>query len=247
MKKSLSRVEVLWYGLRSVLFYLGYGISACIYAPIVLVVGLFLPFKARSWFINRWSWFVLHWLRLTCGIIVQLKCKPVLESIQPCLVLSNHQSSWEALYLQLLFWPSVTVVKKELLNIPFFGWGLRLLNPIVIDRSRPRIAGKQFLEQGQQALDGKKWVVLFPEGTRVAIGETKPLSQGGFRLAASSNTPIIPVYHNAGSYWPPRRFLKFPGTITCVIGEPISSSLTPQELSLAYQDALEIMESEESQ
>lgn len=241
MTEVLSKPAILLYGFRSALFYFGYILSACIYAPIMLLIGLFLPFKARSWLINRWSWFVLQWLRFTCGVVVRLECKLSLKTMQPCLVLSNHQSTWEALFLQLLFWPSVTVVKIELLSIPFFGWGLRMLKPITIDRSRPRIAGKQFLEQGQRALEEKNWVVLFPEGTRVAIGETKSLSQGGFRLAASTQTPIIPVYHNAGHCWPPRRFLKFPGTVTCIIGEPLDSSGSPQELALAYESALESM------
>lgn len=246
MNKSLSPFELCYYGIRSAFFYLGYGLSAFLYAPIVLLVGVWLPFKAKAWFINRWSWFVLHWLRFTCGIVVDLKCSFSIETLKPCLVLSNHQSSWEALYLQLLFCPSVTVVKKELLNIPFFGWGLRLLNPIVIDRTKPRVAGKHFLEQGQKAIQDQKWVVLFPEGTRVAPGERKSASKGGFRLAVACDTPIIPVYHNAGYCWPPRKFLKFPGTITCIIGEPLHVKSSPQELALAYGQALNVMESEVS-
>lgn len=244
---SYPRYMQIFYGIRSTLFYLGYGLSACLYAPLVLLVGLFLPFKFRVWFINRWSWFVLLWLRLTCGISVCLNYKKREHHTDPCIVLSNHQSTWEALFLQLVFWPSITVVKKDLINIPFFGWGLRMLKPIVIDRAKPRVAGKQFLEQGQQALQEKNWVVLFPEGTRVAQGEQKSLSLGGFRLAHLSKTQIIPIYHNAGACWPPRQFTKYPGTITCIVGDPIEPHDSPRELADRYKAAIEAMAIEVSQ
>lgn len=223
------------YGVRSTLFYIGYSLSALIYAPIVLIFGWMLPFEQRAWFINRWSWFVLIWLRMTCHIKVELECDFPIDSMPRCIVVSNHQSTWEALYLQLIFKPAVTVIKKDLLRVPFFGWGLALLEPISIDRKKLRTAGKQFLDQGTLSLEKNRWLVLFPEGTRVAVGHTTPLNLGGFRLATATGTAILPVCHNAGYFWPAHRFLKYPGTIKCKVGALIKPELTPRDAASFYE------------
>ncbi|MEC8011787.1 MAG: lysophospholipid acyltransferase family protein [Pseudomonadota bacterium] len=238
---KLSFLQILFYGTRSFLFYAGYNISAIIYAPIVLAIGPLLSFEKRSWLVSRWCWFIMKWLRITCGISVQTEYLVDLKSIKPCIVLSNHQSSWEALFLQLLFNPSATVLKKELLNIPFFGWGLRLMEPITIDRKKPRLAGKAFLEQGTQAVNKGRWIVLFPEGTRVAPGETAPLNIGGFKLAANTKTPVVPVYHNAGECWPPRKFIKFPGVIKCTVGRPLQPEGLPRDIMQNYEKVMGAM------
>lgn len=242
-KKEVQGLSLFLLGLRSLLFYFGYILSAILFTPFALCTAL-APYSFRTWFISRWCWFALFWLRLTCGIRVKVTCHYDVQSLPASLVLSNHQSTWEALFLQLLFRPATTVVKKELLLIPFFGWGLRLLEPISIDRKKPRLAGKYFLQQGEAALKKNRWVVLFPEGTRVAVGDSKPLSLGGFRLACAVGEPIIPVYHNAGEYWPPRSLIKYPGTIECVIGDPLQPTDKPQHLLELYESQLKSMESD---
>ena len=115
------------------------------------------------------------------------------------------------------------MLKRELLRIPFFGWGLATLRPIAIDRAAGRSALDQVLEQGRRRLAEGIWVVVFPEGTRVAPGAQRRYRLGGAVLAERTGSPVVPVAHNAGDYWPRRGFLKRPGTIRLVIGEPIES------------------------
>lgn len=238
--RDINNWQLCLYGFRSLLFYIGYILSAVIFTPFVLCTVI-APYEFRSWFINRWCWFALFWLGITCKINVKISCNYDYKNLPATVVLSNHQSTWETLFLQLQFSPATPVVKKELLSIPFFGWGLRLLQPISIDRKNPRQAGKNFLQQGQIAIEKNRWVILYPEGTRVAIGDKKPLSLGGFRLASSTGTPILPVCHNAGYFWPARKFIKFPGTIECIIGDPIDSGDKPMYLQEIYENQLELM------
>ena len=136
-------------------------------------------------------------------------------------VLSNHQSTWETYGFQAILPPQLWVLKKELLRVPIFGWGLALLQPIAIDRRAGKKAIDQIIEQGKQKLDQGRWVVIFPEGTRVKPGKKTRFKQGGSILAANVDFPVVPVAHNAGEFWPKHSFIKWPGVITVCIGEPI--------------------------
>lgn len=137
------------------------------------------------------------------------------------IILSKHQSTWETMAFQCIFPPQMWVLKKELLYIPFFGWGLGSLDPIAINRSKRKQAMEQIIEQGQQRLDDGRWVVIFPEGTRIPAGRRGRYKIGGARLSEATGYPIIPVAHNAGEYWPKGGFLKKPGIISVRIGKPI--------------------------
>jgi len=112
------------------------------------------------------------------------------------------------------------VLKRQLLWIPFFGWALRLLEPIAIDRKRSSSI-KQLIEQGKKRLSQGRWVIIFPEGTRVKVGETGRYSRSGALLAKETGFPIVPIAHNAGAYWPREAFVKKPGVIHVVIGPPL--------------------------
>ncbi|HLS87465.1 MAG TPA: lysophospholipid acyltransferase family protein, partial [Burkholderiales bacterium] len=136
-------------------------------------------------------------------------------------ILSKHQSAWETLAFQLFFPPQVHVLKRELLWIPFFGWGLALMSPIAIDRARGVAALRQIARRGRKRLAQGFWVVVFPEGTRVPPGERRPYQLGGAWLAADSGAPVVPVAHNAGLFWPRNAFVKRPGTVTVRIGPTI--------------------------
>jgi 1-acyl-sn-glycerol-3-phosphate acyltransferase len=113
--------------------------------------------------------------------------------------------------------------KRELLWLPFFGWGLAAGDPISINRSDGASAMKQIIAKGKKCLDSGRWVLVFPEGTRVAPGVAGKYRLGGARLAVASGYPVIPVALNAGHYWPRRKFIKRPGTVRVVIGPPIES------------------------
>jgi 1-acyl-sn-glycerol-3-phosphate acyltransferase len=141
----------------------------------------------------------------------------------PVILLSKHQSAWETIfYCWLMPRPMIFVFKKSLLYIPFFGWGLAMLRMIAIDRSRGREAMTQVIETGKQRLDDGQWVIMFPEGTRTAVGSQGKYKSGGAILAIGTDTPVVPIAVNSGDCWPRNAFIKKPGTITVSIGAPIS-------------------------
>jgi len=149
-----------------------------------------------------------------------------LEKLQSnnCIVMCKHQSAWETISLRGLLPPAQAwVLKRELLSVPLFGWALKRCQPIAIDRSAGRKAVNQVLELGMDALTKGRWVVIFPEGTRVAPGKRKKYGIGGALLAERSEYPVVPIAHNAGDFWRRRELKKYPGTIEVVVGEPISS------------------------
>ena len=206
----------------SCLFMLGLVCSTIVFTPITLA-SMLLPYRLRWHLVTQWSRFNLNWLSITCGV----KCEVEgLENIpaEPTVILSRHESAWETLALQRYFAPQVWVLKRELLRIPFFGWGLATMRPIAIDRGAARNAFKRVLEQGQERLASGCWVVVFPEGTRVPPGVRRRFKQGGTRLAVHTGRPVVPIAHNAGDCWPRNSFLKYPGTIRMVIGRPIETA-----------------------
>ena len=206
----------------SCLFMLGLVCSTIVFTPIALT-SMLLPYRLRWHLVTQWSRFNLNWLSMTCGV----KCEVEgLENIpaDPTVILSRHESAWETLALQRWFAPQVWVLKRELLRIPFFGWGLATMRPIAIDRSAGLGAFEQMLEQGEERLASRCWVVVFPEGTRVPPGARRRFKQGGARLAVHTGRPAVPVAHNAGDCWPRNSFCKYPGTIRVVIGKPIETA-----------------------
>src|SRR5262245_24169833 len=165
---------------------------------------------------------VLAWLRWCCNIAVRIEGMENIPN-EACIVFVKHESTWETLFVQTLFAPQATLVKKELLRIPFFGWAFRLLQPIAIDRSDPRSALRTLIREGTARLNQNVWVVLFPEGTRVPLGETRDFQMGGAALAESSGRPVLVIAHNAADCWPAHSLGKHAGTITVRICPPIST------------------------
>ncbi|MDG1293403.1 MAG: lysophospholipid acyltransferase family protein [Pseudomonadales bacterium] len=141
----------------------------------------------------------------------------------PCVIMCKHQSEWETFYLQTIFPHLCTILKKELLSIPFFGWALRQMEPIAIDRSSPKEALRKVQEIGLKRLKQNRSVLIFPEGTRVKPGERGRYARSGANLAVASESMILPIAHNAGVYWQNKQ-KKQAGTITFVIGTPISTT-----------------------
>jgi 1-acyl-sn-glycerol-3-phosphate acyltransferase len=172
--------------------------------------------------ISGWSKIMLAVARWTCRLDYRVEGAENLPS-RPSVILSKHQSAWETLAFQSVFPPQVHVLKKELLWIPFFGWGLAMMSPIAIDRSKGRAALKQLARLGKERILQGFWVVIFPEGTRVNPGSRRKYQPGGAWLAVQTGAPVVPVAHNAGLYWGKNAFLKYPGTITLRIGPPIST------------------------
>jgi 1-acyl-sn-glycerol-3-phosphate acyltransferase len=207
--------------LRSALFTLALVLVTPPYAILALLTFP-LPRLARYRIISGWSRLVLFLSRAIVGIDWKVEGEEHLPA-RPSVILAKHQSAWETLAFQKIFPPQVHVLKRELLWIPFFGWGLALMSPIAIDRSRGVAALRSMARRGRQRLEQGFWVVVFPEGTRVRPGERRAYQLGGAWLAAASGAPVVPVAHNAGLLWPRNAFLKRPGTVTVRIGPPIDT------------------------
>jgi len=207
---------------RSALLLAGQVVSTVIFAPL-LILGMALPYRWRFALTTCWVHFNQWWLAFTCGLRHEVEG---LENVpeQAGVVLCKHQSAWETITLHLYFAPQVWVVKRELLRLPFFGWGLAALRAIAIDRSAGKNAMVQIVEQGRARLEDGIWVVVFPEGTRVAPGRRRRYKLGGAVLAEQTGRPVVPVAHNSGDFWPRRSFIKRPGIIRLVIGAPIETA-----------------------
>lgn len=207
--------------LRSILFQVGFLLSIIVWGLLVVLV-IPLPYRWRWKTVNIWVHLTLFWLRVSCGIRYEVRGLENLSD-ETSIIMSKHQSTWETIGFQAIFPPHVWVLKKELQLIPFFGWGLKSLEAIAIDRSAGRKAVVQVVRQGQERLDAGRWVVVFPEGTRTAPGTTGRYKLGGAVLAVKSGYPVVPVAHNAGECWPKHWLYKYPGLITVSIGPLIES------------------------
>lgn len=215
--------------LRSALFLL---VQTAVTPLFALVMTLALPLGHRAEYrlARAWCALMIHAVRWICGIRYRVQGAQHLPH-QPAVVLSKHQSAWETMFFLLLLPTQVWVVKRELLRVPFFGWGLAMLKPIAIDRRAAHGALTQVGEQGAARLRAGLWVIAFPEGTRVAPGERRRYAVSGAWLAARSGAPIVPVALNSGTYWRRNAFLKYPGTITVSIGPSIDPGAeTPEAL-----------------
>ncbi len=208
--------------LRSVLFYTGYGLSVCLHSIFMLLVAPFVDYPRRYSLLVAWNRFAVRWARFACGIRYEVSGLENLPS-GGCVVVANHQSSWETIFLATLFPQVCILLKRELLSIPFFGWALRLLRPIAIDRDNPRAALKQLVEQGAARLGQGNSVLVFPQGTRVERGQAIRFTRGAAQLAIRAGADILCVAHDAGKCWPGRRLIKFPGTINVAISAPLPS------------------------
>lgn len=204
---------------RSLIFQLVQFIWVPIYATCILFTFP-LPVLQRYRLISGLAYSVMWLLRVICDIRIEVHGAENIPT-KPCIVMCKHQSAWETFALQTVFPPQVWVLKRELLWLPFFGWGLALTSPIAINRSKGKEAMKQLLAQGKQRLDAGFCVVIFPEGTRMPYGVRGKYKIGGALLGESSGALVVPVAHNAGRHWGRNALLKHPGTITMSIGKPI--------------------------
>jgi 1-acyl-sn-glycerol-3-phosphate acyltransferase len=208
--------------LRSLLYFVGSIISVIT----ITLCGLFFvfsPYSTRQKFLSQWAIFCIWWLKITLNITTRIIGQENVNK-SPCVIISNHQSTWETLAFQTIFPAHTWVLKKELLWLPVFGWSLALLKPIIINRGDKLNAIKKVILQGSDRLNKGISVVVFPEGTRQPYNQLGDYQNGGAAIAKKTGYDIIPVYHNAGKIWPKGSFIKKPGVITIVIGKAISSS-----------------------
>ena len=226
--------------IRSLLFWTGFILNVVVFG-LLIVFLFFTPSSFRLRVARLWSLSNNFLLKVFCGIDFKVEGKENLD-VETAIILCKHQSTWETLALH-SFTPYVRwVFKRELLRIPVFGWALALTDPIAINRGAGRAAIKQLITEGTKKLNAGKWMVLFPEGTRTQPGKTKKYKIGGALLAEKSGYPIIPIAHNAGEFWPKHSFIKWPGTISVVIGPAIESSgRSAEEINAEVYDWIESM------
>ncbi len=226
MKKTRQYSQAELY-IRSSLFWLIHFVTMVIVVFTVLVF-FWLPVNQRYAIGSSWAKMNMHFLRWFCNLDYEIKGKENIPK-EASLVISNHQSTWETIAFQDFLPNQLWVMKKELFRIPIFGWGLALMSPIAIDRSAGRKAIDQIVEQGEQKLTAGRWVIIFPEGTRISPGVKSKYKMGSFVFASRIAHPVLPIAHNAGEFWPKHSFIKYPGTITVSIGEPFNAMAMKQD------------------
>lgn len=223
---------------RAWLFYIGLLLLTI---PFSLLAILLIPLPAvvRSRWVSGWAHAVLWWLKVTCNLRYEVTGREHIPAT-PSIILAKHQSAWETIALQSIFPPQVWVLKRELLMIPFFGWGLWAVGSIPIDRSSGREALKKLVNHGKDRLKRGLWVVIFPEGTRMAPGARGKYHIGGAWLASHTETTVVPVAHNAGRFWRKNSILKYPGVIKVAIGQPIDTTgLKPDAVNKQVEEWIE--------
>ncbi len=207
--------------LRSCVFAL---LQLLITPPYAFIALLSFPLSAHTRYriISGWARFFVVVAQTVCGVRYRTLGHAHIPK-EPCIFLAKHQSAWETLAFQAILPPHSMVIKRELLWIPFFGWGLALMSPIAIDRGAGMRALRQVLEQGKARLAAGFGVVIYPEGTRMPPGRRGKYQTGGAWLAVRAGVPVVPIAHNAGYVWPRNSFVKRPGLVTVSIGPVIAT------------------------
>ncbi|MGZ4958582.1 MAG: lysophospholipid acyltransferase family protein [Methylomonas sp.] len=208
--------------LGSTLFFI-YVVFSTLIVGVSILTATLSSFEVRYKIADIWIDCLLFMLKLCCGLSYEVEGLENIPKDSAAIILSKHQSAWETIALRQFISPQTAVLKKSLLQIPFGGWALATLKPIAIDRQNQKEALKMLIEQGTERLQEGLFVVVFPEGTRVAPGAHKKFNAGGAMLAQKSEFPVIPLAHNAGEFWPRNSFLKYPGVIKVKIGPQIDS------------------------
>jgi len=209
--------------LRTALFLLFQTITVVPWGLCCLLIAP-LPLHLRYQFTIGWTKMVLWAARVICGIEWEVRGRENFPD-GPAIILSKHQSTWETFfYVSWLPREVCFVFKRELLWVPFFGWGIGLLKMIHIDRRKGRDAFESVVRQGQRKLDEGRWIVMFPEGTRTRVGSQGKYKSGGARLAVRTGALVVPIAVNAGECWPKKPIVKRPGRVVVSVGPPIPTA-----------------------
>ena len=208
----------------SFLFTLFMAVWTISFGLVYCVVCLFLPFRGRFWMAGVLTHVVFFALRVLCGLNYTVEGREHIPK-GAHVYFMKHSSTWETYAIMILFEPLVWVMKREILWIPFVGWGCLLARCIAINRKAGHAAVNQVLAQGRDRMErlGAS-VMVFPEGTRMAAGETRKYGVSGTLLAVQQRCKIVPVAHNAGYFWPRRGLRKKRGTIRVIIGPPVEAA-----------------------
>ncbi|RLA07719.1 MAG: 1-acyl-sn-glycerol-3-phosphate acyltransferase [Gammaproteobacteria bacterium] len=208
--------------IRSLIFWPGFLFSI-IAIQLVLMFAWFLPYDKRYRVLRYWNRFVLWWLKVSVNLDYKIIGAENLPN-KPVVFMIKHSSTWETIAMTVFLPPLTWILKKSILYIPFFGWGVAAMEPITIDRNKKRTAMKSIVIQGVKKLKNNTNILIFPEGTRVASHEKGTYKKGGAVLAIEAGVDIVPICHNAGLFWPKHKFTKNSGIITVMIGKTIKTA-----------------------
>jgi len=229
--------------IRSILHMAWLLITVIPWGLTLVVISLWVKRTPLWWFAVNWFRLVVWGTRVILGIRIRVSGLENLPqgSSSPAVLLSKHQSALETMLLPTLMpRPLAFVFKRELLRLPFFGWSMGRLDMIHIDRASRAVALKQVIAQGQRLLAQGVWIILFPEGTRIARGAAGTYQTAGTRLAVQAGAPVIPIAVSSGKCWPRKGFIKHAGIVDVVIGKPIASvGREPKELMREVQNWIE--------
>ena len=227
MSQSLPPRFVIQF--RSALYWLLLMVSTVVLAfPVIL--GSFISKSFCERCVRFWVVLNMQALETICKLRFRIEGE---ENIPPgpCIIFSKHQSTWETLFIKWRFPKAIFVAKRELVLIPFFGWALASLKFILINRNSGRRAVRQMVDQYQVRKREGCWLVIFPEGTRKAVGAEPDYKIGGALVAAGTDTALLPLAVNAGEFWPRHSFIKWPGEVSVSIGPAVEpEGKTPEQL-----------------
>ena len=206
----------------------------------MIVLFGWLPFPKLYGFARAWARLNLGLAKWLCGLDYVVTGAERIPREGAHVTMWKHTSTWETMAQMILFPPQAWVLKREILWIPLVGWASWLLKCIAIDRGAGHRAVNQVLDLGRERLAAGIWVLIFPEGTRMAPGETRKYGMSGALLASQAGVKLVPVAHDAGDYWPRRGLMKKPGRIRVVIGPPVEAAgRDPRTLNAGVQAWIE--------
>lgn len=224
--------------LRSIVFFI---FMVALIPPWVLIsfLTIALPVNTAMRIISGWAHSVIWLLKIICGLKHEVTGAENLPN-EPVIFACKHQSAWETIALQTFLPPAAWILKRELLWIPIFGWGLACIKPIAINRGDKKAALRSVIDQGIKAHQQGRNIMIFPEGTRTSYGEQQNYKAGAAKLAIATEAKVVPVAHNAGKYWKRHGITKYPGTIKVAIGKPIDTKgATTVEITQTIQNWIE--------
>lgn len=225
--------------IRTALFYAIFIGQTAVIAVIIGVIALFAGRTPFTWALAKyWCWSNVQFLRFITGVRTEISGT---ENIPPggCIIASKHQSDWDVFAIFPHTGRPAYIVKKELMNIPFFGWAARSLDCIEIDRKKGAEAIPEMMRQAHAALDRGCRIVIFPEGTRKAPLAPADYRQGIVRLYSELNVPVVPVALNSGLFWGRNSLIIWPGTARGELLPAIEPGLAPDVFAERLKRAIE--------
>lgn len=240
MSGANKEVSTYTAAIRSGIFYVFYVVFTIVFCTIAPLVFGLLPFALRQRGLTIWNHTTIFLLKWICGVKYRVHGAENIPA-DVCVIASKHQSAWETYFFQILFKrPLSTILKRELLRVPFFGWSLALMKPIAIDRSSPREALKQVFEKGKHRIASGISVLIFPEGTRFEPGKAGKYARSAAGIAEATGVSLLPIAHNAGECWSAKSWIIKPGCISVVIEPAIpSEGKTTKQLTDELERAIE--------